>query len=650
VNEAELNKKFEQAKANKTRLEPNWYLNMAYYVGDQWMYWNRGRLERPKLDPWRFLAVDNRIQPVVRNEIAKMTKQQPIFQVTPQTADDEDVNSARLCEQLLDYEWNHLDLRAKLLDALHWSRICGSGFWKVFWDKSIGLGTSYLVGPDGKPALDDNGRPLRAEGLDPKTLQDLMMNGVKPQMINEGDVGVEVRSPFELFPDPLAHNLGEAEYLFEETVKSPDYVYKRYGITVPPDSAPTLGIVESRMWTQFDAVKTGVKVREFWCRPNKEYPNGCRTVMINNKVVDHDDNPSDPMPYVMFKNIDVPGRFWPDSVVSQLRGPQTELNKIKSQILENAARIGNPALMTSRQAGVEYSGRPGERIFYDSTVADAVPRYLQPAEVPGYVREQIDRIESSIREISGQHEITSGKVPAGVTAASAINLLLEQDDTRLGPAIYDMEANLANAGAKIAKLIAKFYSTERTVALVDDEGAWDVFGFRGNMLKDNTQVNVQAGSAFPRSKAAKQAAMQDILHLFIQNGVAFDSRNLGKYLRDLDVGGLEKLIDQFSVDESQINWENGQMAMGKPVPINQFDNDQSHVQGHEDFQKSSKYRQLDPQMQMLFQQHVDEHKAHIQQAQDQQMQQQAQQQAMMAQASQPSQPPQGPAQSGPPQQ
>jgi hypothetical protein len=350
--------------------------------------------------------------------------------------------------------------------------------------------------------------------------------------------------------------------------------------------------------------------------------------LINNKIVDHDDNPFDPMPYVMFRNVEIPGRFWPDSVVNQLRGPQTELNKIKSQILENAARIGNPAIMTSRQAGVEYSGQPGERIMYDSTVADAIPRYLQPAEVPGYVREQIDRLETSIREISGQHEITSGNVPAGVTAASAINLLLEQDDTRLGPAIYDMEDGLAKAGSKIAELVAKFYSTEKTVAIVGEEGQWDVFGFRGAMLNGNTKVSVQAGSAMPRSKAAKQAAMNDILHLFIQNGVAFDQRNLGKYLRDMEVGGLERLIDQFSVDESQIAFENNKMAMGQPLPVNPFDDDEAHLNGHQDFQKSAKYRQLDPQLQALIQQHVDQHQVRL----SERAQGQMQQQIMMQQA------------------
>src|SRR4029077_3872525 len=106
---------------------------------------------------------------------------------------------------------------------------------------------------------------------------------------------------------------------------------------------------------------------------------------------------------------------------------------------ENAQRIGNPALLASRQANINYQGTPGERIDFDDTVPNAIPSYLQPPQMPAYVDKQQDRIEQSIQEISGQHEVSNAQVPAGVKAASAINLLLEQDDTRLGPAIYDME-------------------------------------------------------------------------------------------------------------------------------------------------------------------------------------------------------------------
>jgi hypothetical protein len=68
-------------------------------------------------------------------------------------------------------------------------------------------------------------------------------------------------------------------------------------------------------------------------------------------------------------------------------------------------------------------------------------------EMPVYVQNQIGNIEQSIREISGQHEVSSSQVPAGVTAASAINLLQEQDDTRLGPDIADMETTLPTRGS-----------------------------------------------------------------------------------------------------------------------------------------------------------------------------------------------------------
>jgi hypothetical protein len=108
----------------------------------------------------------------------------------------------------------------------------------------------------------------------------------------------------------------------------------------------------------------------------------------------------------------------------------------------------------------------------------------------------------------------------------------------------------------------------------------------------------------------------------------------------MEVGGLERLIDQYSIDETQVAYENNRLSMGEPLPINPFDNDEAHLSAHKDFQKSGKYRQLDPQIQQMIQQHVDMHQQRVDQMQQMQMEQQAMQQAMMAQASQPPQPPQ----------
>jgi hypothetical protein len=246
--------------------------------------------------------------------------------------------------------------------------------------------------------------------------------------------------------------------------------------------------------------------------------------------------------------------------------------------------------------------------------------------LPQYVLEEIQNIEQSIQEIAGQHEVSSAQVPPGVTAASAINLLLESDDTRLGPAVTDYEVQLGALGQKILKLAAHYYNDARTVRLVGDSGVWQIFDFRGSMLRNNTNVEVQAGSAFPQSKAAKQAAMQDLLTFFVQSGNPPHGRQLAQFLKDWEVGGAERLIEDYTVDERQVDRENVRMQQAIPLNINAFDDDQAHIDGHQEFQKSDKYVQLGPNVQAIFSAHVQAHKQRLAQAQAAQMQAQQQMQ------------------------
>ena len=161
----DLEERLRKAKSAKSRYEAAWFLNLAFYQGEQWVAWDGRSLYRPQLRRDRMMIVDNRIQPAVRTEVAKMTKQRPVFTVTPRTGDQIDVEAAQVAEQILEYEWTHLSMRDKLNRALLWSRVCGSGFLKVTWDPNQGDGFEALVGPDGKPIPGPNGAPLT--GMDP---------------------------------------------------------------------------------------------------------------------------------------------------------------------------------------------------------------------------------------------------------------------------------------------------------------------------------------------------------------------------------------------------------------------------------------------------------------------------------------------------
>src|SRR4051812_19682645 len=71
------------------------FLNMAFYVGDQWVGWDGSQVFEPSVEDWRAKVVDNRIQPAIRTEIAKMTKTEPTWVGVPADQSDEAMSAAR---------------------------------------------------------------------------------------------------------------------------------------------------------------------------------------------------------------------------------------------------------------------------------------------------------------------------------------------------------------------------------------------------------------------------------------------------------------------------------------------------------------------------------------------------------------------------
>lgn len=602
----DLKQEFAKFKNARRPMEPDWFLNSAFYIGQQWLYWNHGRLDQPRLSKWRETIVDNRILPIVTARVAKKVKSRPTFVATPFTGSESDVDAAKITEKVMEYDWVYLDLQQKLYQAELFADIACAGFWKIYWDSTAGESQEVLVDQSGQPAM-LNGRLVKAEDLQGAAPPE----GLSIKRISMGDVRVDVVSPFHFFPDPLATSMSELTSCFEEKVRSPDYLKERYGVDMAPDTEAPIGPVESRIFSSLmpglGTGYKGIKVYEFWSKPCSTYPKGKRCVWAQDKML-VEEEPLDPMPYVMFSGIKVPNRFWPTAVATQLRGPQIALNKLESQIQENANRLGNPSILKSRQANVYYGGTPGEEVLYDSTVTDAVPQFLQPPNMPNYVIERVQRIIESMNEISGLHEVSNASVPTGVTAASAINLLQEADDTRIGPEIQDMEFSLGQAGTKIARLRARFVSDERLLRIAGEDEQWDIMAFRGTMMGEEPTVECQAGSAMPRSKAAKQAAMLEVLQTMFQYGLVPDQRDLRKFFADYEVGALDRLFGGLTTTEQQIQRENRRMSNGEAVQLNAYDNDPEHIDGHEETQRSASYGSWDPEAQQLMELHVNAHR------------------------------------------
>jgi hypothetical protein len=595
-----------KAKKVRAHYEPEWYMNLAFYQGEQWVAWNGESIYKPRMDG-RIQITDNRIAPAVTTSVAQLTKMRPAWDALPTDGSDKAVQDAITGERLVDWAYDHYDLAGMRTEAITWARVACAGFIKSTWDPTLKAGTNVLVAPDGAP-IRLNGEIVRA-GEAPELEQ---MDGVEVKQIGGGDLAFSVRSPFDIYPDPLATRLGDCRYIIDATVRSPEYVSARYGKDVSPDAPPQTGILEQRyaglsVNIHQDSERTGVKVYELWEIPSRECPQGRRVVWCDQGLLYEGPNEYARLPYVMFESSPVPGRFWPRSPVSDMRPIQVQRNKLISQIAANMARFGNAALIMDQLAQQKYHGVPGEQIIV--SMGQSEPKYLVPPGVPPQMFQLLDATDASLREISGQYEIAQGSVPSGVTAASAISLLAEQNNTRLGPTIESMERSIGDWGQQTLDLVAKYFTFERIVSIVGDDGIIEIDSFRANADYNTPTVRVRSGSTFPQMLATKQSAIRDTLNLMLQYGVPISGPEVARALRDMQVGGLERLVQSQLVDIQQATREQADFMRGNLPSVREFDNDEVHLGVHRDFAKSQRFETLSDEEQGAFVGHIREHEA-----------------------------------------
>ena len=169
----EVRQDYNKRREERRSLEAQWQLNINFMMGNQYSYIasNQTIREDEKQYFWQEKEVFNHIAPIVETRISKITSNTPSVTVVPASTEEADIESAKLSKEILNSVANRLNLTDIEKTATTWSEICGTVFYKVVWNTDTGR----MV------ATDETGRAIK-----------------------EGDVEIEVVSPFEIFPDNLA--------------------------------------------------------------------------------------------------------------------------------------------------------------------------------------------------------------------------------------------------------------------------------------------------------------------------------------------------------------------------------------------------------------------------------------------------------------
>jgi len=573
---------FEESRSARHRIERQWYLNIQFYRGRQNVEFRRSatstagyRLAVPPAPPWRVRAIINRIRPMARKEMAKLTSQKPSFVVAPATADDDDQAAARVGEQLLETRYSDLGIAGTQRQWVWWAVVCGTSFLKERWDPGAGP-------------------------KDPRTKEPL------------GDSVVEAVDPFHLFvPDLHEPELDKQPWIIHAATHPAEYVKRYYKVDAPGKSTQSVDLfADDLLAGGAPKPKDRVLVLECWLRPgtHPDFPTGGVVTVVGDEVaVATQGSPflHGEQPFIKLDVIPT-GGFYAESSITDLIPLQRLYNRQRSQLIETANTMGRPKWIAPVGSvnGSQIDSEPGQVITYQPIGPAPTPVPMPP--VPSYFQEMPQAALRDMDDISGQHEISRGQQPGQVTAATAISYLQEQDDTLLAWAVGSLEDGMARLGRHLLSHVVQFWGAPRLVRVVGEDQSFDAVELTGSALRGNTDVRVQAGSALPTSRAARQATVLELFKLGAF-GAPGSPEATAQLLEALDLSGMEQALADWRIDQREATRENTMMAQGRPCQVQPWQNHEAHIATHNRFRKGQRFLALPPEVHAMFAEHVQAH-------------------------------------------
>jgi hypothetical protein len=234
------------------------------------------------------------------------------------------------------------------------------------------------------------------------------------------------------------------------------------------------------------------------------------------------------------------------------------------------------------------------------------PEPVQMPDMPSYVQQLPQMLKEHILEISGQGETSQGRVPAGARSGVAIAYLQEEDDTKLGPTVSEYEEMIERTAWLTLRVMAERYDIPRTIDIFKRNSEPEVIDFYGAMLEGVGRVETQAGSALPRSKAAKQQFMFDLW----DRGIVQDPRQL---MEMLELTQAE--ASDWEQDMAQARRENSKLEQGQQQNVLDWYNHEMHQSVHRNYMKSADFDGLPENVKQVWYDHDEMHTKAMEQAQ-----------------------------------
>jgi len=593
----EVERDFLKRQQERRFIERGWQLNMNFVCGNQYCdVDSSGEIhEEDKQYFWQTRRVFNHIAPIVDTRVSKLGRIRPALSVRAASDEEKDKHASALAEAILSAAFEDGDMDAVITDATIWSETCGTAFYKIVWDGGAG----------GEVGADEKGAKLC-----------------------RGDVRVVAVSPFEIYPSVLSEEKLSAQPSIIHAKALPvQDIYAMYGVklagrdidefSLSPYSAATHS---RKVMSDIKAVRHGYElVIERYERPTDDLPDGRLTVVAGGKLLYDGTLPylngdfgAREYPFVKQTAIPQAGSFFGACVVDRLIPVQRAYNAVKNRKHEflNRISMGTVAVEDGSvdvDEFVEDGLTPGKVVVYRQGAKP--PEMLQFGTLPSCFGEEEESLLKEFTKISGTGDISdSADSYAGVTSATGLQLIIDQDETRLECSYSQIKRAVKRIGRQILRLYRQFASDLRLLKFVGENNVLSLYYFKGSDISSDDVV-IEADADSNLSPVQRKAALYEVLDRGLLSGEdgKLDRAAKNKVLEMLGYKSFSGARDLGALNRARAGDENLKMKTAE-AEVKDYDDHATHITEHTAFLLTEK---LSAAAEKRICAHIDMHKNKI---------------------------------------
>jgi len=527
-------------------------------------------------------TVLNLVYPFVRNQAGLMTDQRPQPVAIPSSSNDQEeyeakLERARLVDKTLGAKWEEKGMQEKLPEAAIQQTKYADTFFHPFWN------------------------------------------------FHEDDVDCVIVPPHNLFIEPNAKSLDEADWLIHRETRTAAWLTKQFDLKdnffdtkdlgAPEVAAeqitdtdvqvntgtvnepmPENAITVDHVWTDdVMIIRGGKKIIKKeqnplweWREPEEQLEEfmdeqiqliESEGVEVTEEIQAQIQDAHQPIlnffdrpmkPYVHLKSVNDGKQLYSSGVMKQLLPVIQTINQRKQQIDDNANDMANAQIwydgreIDSTTVEAQIVNMPGAVSNFPgmSQNAGSVQR-VSGVGLPQYVIEDMFHSQRIFDDISGQHEVSRGAKAVGKQTATQVSRQAEADQVVVRLLVRQLETATVDVFKWWIQMFKLFYTEPKLIQIHGINDARDFFEFSRTDIDDGMDIRVKPGSTLPVNKETRR---QEALMLMQQGFMA----PVDGY-EALDFQNPEKMAENLAL------WQTGQAPGQVPQEVVGHDPQQENI-------------------------------------------------------------------------